>query len=52
MMIGQPTRDAYQEVPLTPPVTVQLSAGSGLCWDAVYSAPIVNNAGSFKAKSD
>src|SRR5437879_1591852 len=27
-------------LPLTPPVTVQLSAGSGACWDAVYTKPI------------
>ena len=49
---GKGTNLPLSGLPLTPPVTVQLSAGSGLCWDAVYSAPIVNNAGSFKAKSD
>jgi len=49
---GKGTNLPLSGLPLTPPVTVQLSAVSGLCWDAVYSAPIVNNAGSFKAKSD
>ena len=39
-------------LPLTPPVTVQLSAGSGACWDAVYTKPIANDAANFKAKSD
>jgi len=39
-------------LPLGPPVTVQLSAGSGVCWEAVYSTPLANQAASFKAKSD
>jgi len=39
-------------LPLTPPVTVQLSTGSGACWDAVYTKPITNDAANFKAKSD
>jgi hypothetical protein len=39
-------------LPLTPPVTVQLSADNGPCWSADYSSPIINNAGNFKAKSD
>jgi hypothetical protein len=36
----------------TPPVNVQLQATNGQCWDAVYSTPIINDAGEFKARSD
>src|SRR2546427_4060921 len=39
-------------LPLSPPVTVQLQATNGQCWDAVYGTPLVNDASEFKARSD
>ncbi|HSV06650.1 MAG TPA: hypothetical protein VLI07_09055 [Candidatus Binatus sp.] len=39
-------------LPLTTPVTVQLSSDNGPCWSADYSSPTLNNTGNFKAKSD
>jgi len=38
-------------LPLVPPVTVQLQASTGVCWEAVFSTPKVNGS-SFQAKSD
>ena len=49
---GRGPRLPRPALPLTPPVRVQLSTGSGGCWEAVYSQPITNNAANFKAKSD
>lgn len=49
---GRGPRLPRPALPLTPPVTVQLSNGSGSCWDAVYTTPITNDAANFKAKSD
>jgi hypothetical protein len=34
------------------PITVQLIADSGACWEALYSAAAKNDAGGFKARSD
>jgi hypothetical protein len=39
-------------LPLTAPLTVQLGASNGECWQAVYSKPITNTADQFKAKAD
>jgi hypothetical protein len=39
-------------LPLAPPVTVQLQATTGECWEAVYSTPSKNDASQFKAKAD
>ena len=40
-------------LPLTTPVRVQLrQSGSGVCWEATYSAAITDTASRFKAKSD
>ena len=49
---GKGTNLPLSGLPLGPPVRVQLSAGSGVCWEAVYTTPLTNNAGKFKAKSD
>jgi hypothetical protein len=49
---GRGSRLPRPVLPLTPPVTVQLSTGGGVCWDAVYTKPITNDAANFKAKSD
>src|SRR5207249_1348214 len=49
---GKGTNLPLSGVPLGPPVTVQLSAGSGMCWEAVYTTPLTNTGASFKAKSD
>jgi hypothetical protein len=34
------------------PVRVQLNNSDGICWEAVYSTPSLNQFGVFKAKSD
>jgi hypothetical protein len=40
-------------LPLTPPVTVQLVASTGACWESVYDAGITrNDATKFVAKPD
>ena len=49
---GRGPRLPHPALPLTPPVTAQLSTGGGACWDAVYTKPITNDAANFKAKSD
>src|SRR3989441_3484182 len=49
---GQGVNQPLAGLPRTPPVTVQLQATNGQCWDAVYGTPIVNDAGEFKARSD
>jgi 6-phosphogluconolactonase (cycloisomerase 2 family) len=36
----------------TAPVTVQLQRAGGSCWEAIFSAPIVNDADKFKSTSD
>jgi len=38
-------------LPLTPPVTVQVTNGTA-CWTATYGTPQKNVAGEFKAKAD
>jgi len=43
---------AAPSLPFTPPVTAQLVADSGACWEATYSTPLVNDAGHFKARVD
>ncbi len=46
---------AMASPPLAPPVRVQLVNSTGACWEATYSAPTTNSAGSpakFKAKAD
>jgi len=49
---GQGANLPFSGLPLTLPVTVQLTTGSGLCWGANYSSPSANSTGLFKAKSD
>jgi hypothetical protein len=43
-------------IPVTQPITVQLSNSDGVCWEAVYSAPATKNQagppGLFKDKAD
>jgi hypothetical protein len=40
-------------LPLTPPVTVQLVASTGACWESVYDAGITrNDTTKFVAKPD
>ncbi|TMB01164.1 MAG: hypothetical protein E6J70_08780 [Deltaproteobacteria bacterium] len=39
-------------LPLTPPVRAQLLNSNGLCWDAVYSMPLMNDGTRFKARAD
>ena len=43
---------AAPSLPFTPPVTAQLVADSGACWEATYSTPLVNDAEHFKARVD
>ena len=40
------------QLPLTPPVTVQLHDSTGLCWSAGYGSPSRNDTGVFRAKAD
>jgi len=39
-------------LPFTPPVVAQLVADSGACWEATYSATLVNVSDHFKARAD
>ena len=39
-------------LPLTLPVTVQLQASNGECWEAQYSAPLISSSTKFRAKPD
>jgi len=39
-------------LPLTAPVTVQLHAGGGACWEGTFSAPTTTSPTAFKAKAD
>jgi hypothetical protein len=39
-------------LPLTPPVTAQLQASNGTCWDAVYSEPAADDTQRFSAKGE
>jgi hypothetical protein len=38
-------------LPLATPVTVQLQAANGQCWETVYDAAIVNDVTQFKARA-
>jgi hypothetical protein len=49
---GKSSVFAVPTLPLVPPVTVQLKASNGMCWDANYSSPSVNTTTEFKSKSD
>jgi len=51
-VVGTGRRLALPPLPLTPPLTVQLRAGNGVCWGATYGAALVNSATRFRAKSD
>jgi len=48
---GGPVIDV-SSLPLVPPVTVQLQHTDGGCWQATYSAPLVNDGFQFRATAD
>jgi hypothetical protein len=50
---GRGANLALPTLPLAQPVTVQLRSSTGVCWDAVYSAPASRNQSDlFRDKSD
>ena len=42
---------ALPAISLAPPVTLQLKASDGRCWDARFTRPRVNRPGRFQAQS-
>jgi hypothetical protein len=40
------------DMPLTPPVTVQLQSATGRCWEAIFGTPLVNDDVRFKSRAD
>lgn len=51
-VVGKGTNLSVPPLPLVPTVTVQLQNDLGECWQARYSLPTKNDAGSFVAASD
>ena len=49
---GKGVHLALPALPVSPPVTIQLQATNGICWDAVFSTVLANNSATFRAKSD
>jgi cysteine-rich repeat protein len=41
-----------RQLPLITPVTVQLQATNGVCWEAVYTTPLKSDETQFKARAD
>jgi hypothetical protein len=52
LLEGKGLNLAMPPLPLTLPVTVQLHAAGGPCWEAQYSSPSKNDPGEFRAKND
>jgi hypothetical protein len=49
---GQSVSVVLPTLPLATPVTAQLQASNGSCWNAAYPAAMRNDAAEFRAKSD
>ena len=49
---GKGPKVLVQQPPFATPVTVQMKASNGSCWQAIYGAPKLNGAGQFKGRSD
>ena len=53
LLKGKGVNLAMPSFPLAQPLTIQLRSSTGVCWDAVYSAPAIRNqSDQFKDKSD
>jgi hypothetical protein len=49
---GKGARLPSAPLPLDPPVTVELRAEGGACWNATYTMPSKNTAAEFRARSE
>ncbi len=52
IVMHRPSADPLPLASLALPVRVQLTNSAGVCWEAVYSAPIDQSAQEFRAKAD